>query len=75
MTALFEDNQRDLEGAVENLSYLLESNIADQPIAKIRADITNQSVCSAKLWSTDSRHMYRSDTTFSLTTPCMVILR
>jgi len=44
MTALFEDNQRDLERAIENLSYLLESNIADQDIAKIRTDITNQAV-------------------------------
>lgn len=49
MTELFEDNQRDLERAVENLSYLLESNIADQNIAKIRTDITNQAVSSSVL--------------------------
>jgi ariadne-1 len=42
MTELFEDNQRDLERAVENLSHILESNIAEQDIAKIRLDITNQ---------------------------------
>lgn len=28
-TELFEDNQRDLERAVENLGYLLESNFGD----------------------------------------------
>ncbi|BEI86918.1 hypothetical protein CcaverHIS002_0702640 [Cutaneotrichosporon cavernicola] len=42
MTELFEDNQRDLERAVETLSGLLESNIAEQDIAKIRFEITNQ---------------------------------
>jgi ariadne-1 len=42
MTELFEDNQRDLERAVENLSYMLEQPIAEQDIAKIRTDITNQ---------------------------------
>ncbi|KAL1412722.1 hypothetical protein Q8F55_000469 [Vanrija albida] len=42
MTELFEDNQRDLERAVENLSYILESQMAEQPIAKIRQDVTNQ---------------------------------
>lgn len=42
MTELFEDNQRDLERAVENLSHILESNIAEQDIAKIRFEITNQ---------------------------------
>ncbi|TYJ57089.1 hypothetical protein B9479_002190 [Cryptococcus floricola] len=42
-TELFEDNQRDLEGAVENLSFLLESNIGDvEEIAKLRLDVTNQ---------------------------------
>lgn len=49
MTELFEDNQRYLERAVENLSNLLESNIADQNIAKIRTDITNQAVSSSVL--------------------------
>ncbi|WVF73066.1 hypothetical protein IAT40_007885 [Kwoniella sp. CBS 6097] len=43
MTELFEDNQRDLERAVENLGYLLEQNIIDtDSIAKLRSDITNQ---------------------------------
>ncbi|KAK6909443.1 hypothetical protein I203_103461 [Kwoniella mangroviensis CBS 8507] len=43
MTELFEDNQRDLERAVENLGYLLEQNISDtDSIAKLRQDITNQ---------------------------------
>jgi ariadne-1 len=45
MTELFEDNQRDLERAVENLGYSLEQNIGDTgSIAKLRQDITNQSV-------------------------------
>lgn len=44
MTELFEDNQRDLEAAVENLSYLLESNMSEQPIAEIRSKVTNQAV-------------------------------
>ncbi|WVR07721.1 hypothetical protein IAU60_004763 [Kwoniella sp. DSM 27419] len=44
MTELFEDNQRDLERAVENLGYLLEQNISDtDSIAKLRQDITNMS--------------------------------
>ncbi|OWZ63510.1 hypothetical protein AYX15_04541 [Cryptococcus neoformans] len=42
-TELFEDNQRDLERAVENLSYLLEQNIGEpESIAKLRHDVTNQ---------------------------------
>nr|ODN99997.1 ariadne-1 [Cryptococcus depauperatus CBS 7855] len=42
-TELFEDNQRDLERAVENLSYLLEQNIGEpETIAKLRHDVTNQ---------------------------------
>lgn len=43
---LFEDNQRDLERAVENLGYALEQNITEDPtaIAKLRQEITNQSV-------------------------------
>ena len=43
MTELFEDNQRDLERAVENLGYLLEQNPEPQSIAQLRQDITNQS--------------------------------
>ncbi len=43
MTELFEDNQRDLERAVENLGYLLEQNPDAESIAKLRQDITNQS--------------------------------
>ncbi|ORX40624.1 hypothetical protein BD324DRAFT_640543 [Kockovaella imperatae] len=42
-TELFEDNQRDLERAVENLGYLLEQNPEPDSISKLRADITNQS--------------------------------
>jgi hypothetical protein len=46
MAELFEDNQRDLERAVENLGYALEQNIGDDvgAIAKLRQEITNQSV-------------------------------
>lgn len=44
MTELFEDNQRDLERAVENLGYLLEQSPEVESIAKLRQDITNQSV-------------------------------
>jgi ariadne-1 len=44
-TELFEDNQRDLERAVENLSFLLEQPIENQSLAKLRQDITNESVC------------------------------
>jgi ariadne-1 len=47
MTELFEDNQRDLERAVENLGYLLEQNIDNESISKLRQDITNQSVSFA----------------------------
>ena len=43
MTELFEDNQRDLERAVENLGYLLEKNPEGESIAKLRQDITNES--------------------------------
>lgn len=42
MTELFEDNQRDLERAVEELSHKLESNIAEQDITEIRYEITNR---------------------------------
>jgi hypothetical protein len=44
MTELFEDNQRDLERAVENLGYILQESSDGKPIAKLRQDITNQSV-------------------------------
>lgn len=43
-TELFEDNQRDLERAVENLGYLLEQNPEPSSITKLRTDITNASV-------------------------------
>lgn len=47
MTELFEDNQRDLERAVETLGYSLEQNIGDVgAIAKLRQEVTNQSVSS-----------------------------
>jgi ariadne-1 len=46
MTELFEDNQRDLERAVENLGYLLEQNPEPSSVAKLRADITNEAVSS-----------------------------
>jgi hypothetical protein len=67
MTELFEDNQRDLERAVENLGYLLEQNPEPDSIAKLRSDITNQSV-SLTLYllrteKTDDayRRMFRND--------------
>jgi hypothetical protein len=44
VTELFEDNQRDLERAVENLSFLLEQPIENQSLVKLRQDITNESV-------------------------------
>lgn len=44
MTDLFEDNQRDLERAVENLGYSLEQNPDPETISKLRSDITNQAV-------------------------------
>lgn len=44
MTELFEDNQRDLERAVENLSFLLEQPIENKSLSKLRQDITNESV-------------------------------
>ncbi|KAK4685464.1 ariadne-1, partial [Tremellales sp. Uapishka_1] len=43
MTELFEDNQRDLERAVESLGYLLQENLDTKSIVKLRQDITNQS--------------------------------
>ena len=42
MTELFEDNQRDLERAVENLSFLLEQPIDVSLLDKLRQDITNE---------------------------------
>lgn len=54
MTELFEDNQRDLERAVENLSFLLEQPIEVTQLDKLRQDITNESVSlreiSASRW-------------------------
>lgn len=44
MTELYEDNQRDLERAVENLSFLLEQPIDVTLLDKLRQDITNESV-------------------------------
>jgi ariadne-1 len=54
MTELFEDNQRDLERAVENLSFLLEQPIENQKLAKLRQDITNESVSLVILTRTES---------------------
>ncbi|CAG7854728.1 E3 ubiquitin-protein ligase dbl4 {ECO:0000250/UniProtKB:P36113, ECO:0000305} {ECO:0000250/UniProtKB:P36113}; AltName: Full=DNA-break-localizing protein 4 {ECO:0000303/PubMed:23628481}; AltName: Full=Histone E3 ligase 1 {ECO:0000250/UniProtKB:P36113} [Serendipita indica DSM 11827] len=41
---LFEDNQRDLEKAVEDLSELLESPIEAETIPELRANMTNKTV-------------------------------
>ena len=57
MTELFDDNQRDLERAVENLGYLLEQNPEPDSISKLRADITNQSVSDTIL---GHRHLWTS---------------
>lgn len=43
-TALFEDNQRDLEQAVEDLSGLLESPIEADTIADLRQKVTDKTV-------------------------------
>lgn len=43
-TELFEDNQRDLERAVEQLSGLLESPIEPSSIPELRTNVTNMSV-------------------------------
>ena len=43
-TALFEDNQRDLEQAVEDLSGLLESPIEADTIAELRQKVTDKTV-------------------------------
>jgi len=42
MTELFEDNQRDLERAVEELSYALEKPIEVDTIAALRTEITDR---------------------------------
>lgn len=41
-TTLFEDNQANLEQAVEELSELLEKPIAPETIPQMRADVTNK---------------------------------
>ncbi|KAJ9108851.1 hypothetical protein QFC21_000171 [Naganishia friedmannii] len=41
-TTLFEDNQANLEQAVEDLSELLEKPIAPETIPQMRADVTNK---------------------------------
>lgn len=48
---LFEDNQRDLEKAVEDLSELLESPIDADAIATLRQKVTDKTVCPRKLYS------------------------
>lgn len=68
MTELFEDNQRDLERAVENLSFLLEQPIDVNVLDKLRQDITNESVsgpytATAVYALTDfARRTFRNDT-------------
>lgn len=42
---LFEDNQRDLERAVEDLSELLESPIEAENITVLRQKVTDKAVC------------------------------
>lgn len=73
MTELFEDNQRDLERAVENLGFSLEQNIDHESIAKLRQDITNQSVRTVVLLvlvlQADLRRMYRNVMRFFWTIP------
>lgn len=41
MTELFEDNQRDLERATENLSEQLESEIVPETINTLRQKVTD----------------------------------
>jgi ariadne-1 len=43
-TELFEDNQRDLEMAVEQLSELLEKPIVPEEIQALKQDVMNKSV-------------------------------
>lgn len=50
-TELFEDNQRDLERAVEQLSELLESPIDPVSIPELRTNVTNMAVSSPRLAS------------------------
>ncbi|CAH7666110.1 RING finger protein [Phakopsora pachyrhizi] len=47
-TALFEDNQSDLESAVEELSGLLEENITPETIADLRQKVTDRTVYVSK---------------------------
>jgi ariadne-1 len=42
---LFEDNQRDLEKAVEDLSELLENPIEAEEVAQLRQKVTDKTVC------------------------------
>lgn len=42
-TAMFEDNQADLEHAVEELSGMIERPIEPETIAQLRTDVTNKS--------------------------------
>jgi len=42
-THIFEDNQADLEHAVEGLSGMIEQPIEPDTIAQLRADVTNKS--------------------------------
>ena len=46
---LFEDNQRDLEKAVEDLSELLESPIEPEEIMTLRQKVIDKTVCSARI--------------------------
>jgi len=48
MTELFEDNQRDLEHAVEELSELLEKPIERETIPELRQQCTDRSVYVSK---------------------------
>lgn len=41
-TTLFEDNQANLEQAVEDLSEMLEKPIEPETVPQIRADVTNK---------------------------------
>ena len=65
---LFEDNQRDLEKAVEDLSELLEQPIEPENIATLRQKMTDKTVCSLlhfNIFITNyrcSRSMCRSET-------------
>ena len=72
MTELFEDNQRDLEAAVEDLGHLLEQNPDVASITKHRQDITNKSVSMSLglvpvVQRTNTRHTSRNAMTSSWT--------